>query len=161
MQTEIKNMYYIEDLEDNEEYLRKQETIKEMLHSILNQPETIETWKTDYKIEIKPELVKILKIDVEAENDLESEDNPESENYTVIDKRSYSLLNWMSESQNKFVVSVGQNLASNLRGLCQFNMTWGKFNNIKEFKYLKRYCPNYLIVWTDHPPEMCNPAGKP
>ena len=146
MQTEIKNMYYVEDLEDNEEYLRKQETIKEMLYSILIQPETIETWKTDYKIEIKPELVKVLKIDVEAENGPESEDDPESENYTVIDKEILFVAKLNEGEPEQICCECGTEFGIQFKRVVSIQYDMGKFNNIQEFKYLKRYCPNYLIM---------------
>lgn len=81
----INHIYHEEDPEYYEELKRKQEITKKYLHAVLTNPKTIEKWKYFHKIEIKPELVNVIQIDLE--NSFEKEDELLFEKYIVEEKR--------------------------------------------------------------------------
>ena len=74
----INRIYHEEPPEYFEEVKQKQETTKKLLHALLIQPEAIESWKILYGIEILPEVVEIIRIDLEGSPD--PEDGPDPEN---------------------------------------------------------------------------------
>ncbi|MHC1756200.1 MAG: hypothetical protein AB9861_12345 [Methanosarcina sp.] len=74
----INRIYHEEPPEYFEEVKQKQEITKKLLHALLIQPETIESWKILYGIEILPEAVEIIRIDLEGSPD--PEDGPDPEN---------------------------------------------------------------------------------
>jgi hypothetical protein len=69
-------IYHEEPPEYFEEVKRKQETTKKLLHALLIQPETIESFKILYGIEILPEVVEITRIDLEGSPDPEDGPDP-------------------------------------------------------------------------------------
>ena len=81
----INQIYHEEDPEYYEEPKRKQEITKKYLHAILTNHETIKEWKHFHKIDIKPELVNVIRMDLE--NSFEKEDYLLSEKHVVEEKR--------------------------------------------------------------------------
>ncbi len=78
-------IYHEEDPEYIEEAKRKQETTKKFLHLLLIQPEIVTLWKTSYGINIIPESVEIVQIDLEDYSN--TDDRLNFEFFAVTQKR--------------------------------------------------------------------------